>query len=103
MSPALSVHPVTIVVDSPQKGELARQVPVGHVRLQVLNLCTRGVSKLSRGCHGDRSEAEWSHLLFSAVETKGGSTSLAMTPDIYGYTYWGIVLDSSPPAVIFPI
>ena len=34
-------------------------------------------------------------LLFSAVETKGGSTSLAMTPDISGYTCWGIAASVS--------
>ena len=37
------------------------------------------VYPVPKECHGDRSEAEWSHPLFSAAEPQGGSTSLAMT------------------------
>jgi hypothetical protein len=38
-----------------------------------------GTVKIQRGCHGDRSEAQRSHPLSSAAETKGDSTSLTIT------------------------
>jgi hypothetical protein len=89
--PLLRNYPT--LAQSPQRAGLAgapkKLANVGHQSAIIFRPVTffcpksNSLAGVSRNtpceCHGDRSEAEWSYPLFSAAETKGGSTSLAMT------------------------